>query len=267
MLKAAVIGPAGCGKTALLRSICPEYTRHFKCLGPTLVPSCPNALLGIETEADPALGKSIVHLEIWDCSGDKALFDVGAAFLNGVQLCVLVLDVSNPSCMYETEQTLAKFNLLCLMPEYDDKAMQASVVVMGTKCDLPSRPVEYERAERWANRLGYEYFECASVGEFEDEMHLQDAEQMCTWSRAIGECFSHGASKALKDGHALRALPNGRNRCRIKPDRAFALQRQRSSMHHPGVLDLPGKDSRLAGEYNSEESTSSQESESSCTIN
>lgn len=114
--------------------------------------------IGVEYQhINVLLGDSLVHLLIWDTSGQEQFQDYVVCYYRSASGFILVFDVTNEDSFLSLHKTFKLIKDHC----YNEFA---ETILVGTKCDLEEeREVSEERAQIVADELGLRYLEVSSV--------------------------------------------------------------------------------------------------------
>ena len=114
--------------------------------------------IGVEFQyVNVVLSNNLVHLLIWDTSGQEQFQDYVVCYYRSASGFILAFDVTNEDSFLSLHKTFKSIKEHC----YSEFA---ETILVGTKCDLEEeREVSQERAQIVADELGLRYLEVSSV--------------------------------------------------------------------------------------------------------
>ncbi|KAF5306556.1 hypothetical protein FQA39_LY08878 [Lamprigera yunnana] len=143
--KAVILGDQGVGKTSLVT----RYVEHVfnRQTSPTIGASYFTCSVPVEGV--------IVKLQIWDTAGQERFRSMAPLFYRSANVAVLVFDITNIDSFHNVKDWVAE-----LKGQIEEPIV---ICVVGNKSDLKSqRCISLEDANRYANRIGANYFECSA---------------------------------------------------------------------------------------------------------
>mmetsp|Transcript_34838 Transcript_34838/g.68334 ORF Transcript_34838/g.68334 Transcript_34838/m.68334 type:complete len:200 (-) Transcript_34838:103-702(-) len=147
-IKIISMGPAGSGKSCLIKRYCEEkfVPKYISTIGVDF---------GVKTVV---VDNQQVKVNFWDLAGGQEYFEVRNEFYRDAQGAILAFDVGSRSQFEQMDawaQESAKFG-----------ARDMCVVVCANKTDAKVREVKPKEAQQWAAKNGYLFFETsANTGE------------------------------------------------------------------------------------------------------
>ncbi|XP_033735032.1 ras-related protein ORAB-1-like [Pecten maximus] len=102
------------------------------------------------------IDRSEVNLRLWDTYGGERYRGPGRSYYRHCHCVIIVYDVTN-ICTFENIEKIWLRNI----EEYGSNDL--AVMIMGTKCDLPGRQVDYVTAKKFADSLDIPLIETSSL--------------------------------------------------------------------------------------------------------
>lgn len=113
-----------------------------------------------------------LKLQIWDTAGQERFRTITSAYYRGAMGIFLVYDVTDETSFISVQNW---------MKQIDENAEKQVVrVLIGNKCDMPTRTVDYERGKKFADDNGMAFFETSAK------------EDIC-----VNEAFAHMAESIV----------------------------------------------------------------------
>jgi small GTP-binding protein len=144
LVKLLIIGDSAVGKTSILiRFTDDEFsTSHL-------------ATVGIDIKNKTfELDRDVVKLQIWDSAGQERFHSIASSFYKGAMGILLVYDCTNE----DSFRNVGKW-LHSIQTHGSDNVQK---VLIGNKCDMPSRTVSTAVGERMAKEAGLKLFETSA---------------------------------------------------------------------------------------------------------
>ncbi len=145
VFKICVIGNAGVGKTTSITQFAESrFESDYK---PTIGTSI--------VKKDSIVGKSLVHLQIWDIAGQDIWTKMRRVYYGGAEGALIIFDVTRPSTFNALDNWIQEFKTFCGQDKY--------VILVGNKIDLvEQRKISYDEAKSKAKELALPYFETSA---------------------------------------------------------------------------------------------------------
>jgi len=138
------LGDAAVGKTCLLQRFCNDsYDSNML------------TTLGIEyfQRAVEIDDKSIL-MQIWDTAGQEKYKAISASFIKRADAVLLTYAVNNRQSFQHVVDWIEQIK--------NNTAEDVCIILIGSKCDVENRCVEYSEGEALAKELGVDFFETSS---------------------------------------------------------------------------------------------------------
>ncbi|XP_033985604.1 ras-related protein ORAB-1-like [Trematomus bernacchii] len=144
LFKLLLIGDAGVGKSCLLLRFADDtYTESYK-----LTIGVDFKIRTIELD-----GKTI-KLQIWDTAGAERFRTITSSYYRGALGIIVVYDVTNQESFNNVKQWLQEIDL--------NASENANKLLVGNKCDLMKKVVDYTTAKEFAENLGIPFLETSA---------------------------------------------------------------------------------------------------------
>ncbi|XP_069117625.1 ras-related protein ORAB-1-like isoform X1 [Argopecten irradians] len=140
------IGDYNAGKTSIIK-------RFAKGLFDNIVPYTIGADFSVK---DVSIDGSEVSLRLWDTAGGERYRGPGRSYYRHCHCVIIVYDVTDMDSFVNIEKIWLK-NI------EENGSRDLIVMIVGTKCDLPGRQVDYVTAKEFANNLNIPYMEISSL--------------------------------------------------------------------------------------------------------
>lgn len=141
--KVVLLGDSGVGKSSLLLQFTESYYRP---LTSTIGIDYKKSTMIIENQA--------ITLEIWDTGGQERYRSLTRNHFKNAQGVVLMYSVDNTQSYLSLSQWQADIERYC--------PPQTRVLIIGNKCDLPTRTVPVEQGLMISSRLGAPFMESSA---------------------------------------------------------------------------------------------------------
>ena len=143
-LKVMVLGESMVGKTSLITRYTNEkFGGRYLCT------------VGIDFQKKKLLisNKKIV-LQIWDTAGQERFRNVTKNYFHASQGFVLAYDINNKDSFEKMQYWVEE-----IQSNADEKI---KCILVGTKCDLDSREVQFDEGDELAEKFGFKFFETSA---------------------------------------------------------------------------------------------------------
>lgn len=136
MLKIALLGDAGVGKSSILKQYAEhEFSMQYK------------ATIGTDfTSKQLDIDGEIITLQIWDTAGQERFQSLGPSFYRGTDILIIVYDVTRPSTFENINKWRAEFNSQMGLSDSND----FPILILGNKSDSPKKSVQTSVATEFA---------------------------------------------------------------------------------------------------------------------
>lgn len=142
MFKVILIGDSGVGKTSLISQFAnKDFTETYKTtIGSDFI------VKEVVTEDE------IVTLQLWDTAGQERYLSLNDSFFRGVDLCILVFDLTRSTSLKGLEHWRSEFLKHMDIDEY-------AFVYVGNKLDSTNkRQITKHEAEKWCEEHGGAFY-------------------------------------------------------------------------------------------------------------
>ncbi|XP_066936936.1 ras-related protein ORAB-1-like [Clytia hemisphaerica] len=144
LFKILIIGDSGTGKSSLLIRFCDDFFSD-KFI----------STIGVDFKIKTiALDEKLVKLQIWDSAGQERFRTLTTTYYRGAHAIIIVYDVTDRSTFVNIGTWLAEIN--------KNATENVIIALVGNKCDIQERQVEYEAARAFADRLGVLFLETSA---------------------------------------------------------------------------------------------------------
>jgi len=153
LAKVLVIGDSGIGKTCLLLRFCENSftTSHLATIG-----------IDFKMKTIDVEGKR-VKVQIWDTAGQDRFKTITQTYYRGAMGIILGYAVNDRESFQNVENWMKQIK--------EHASEEVCKILVGNKCDMSDRCVEYEEGKRLADSYGIKFFETSA----KDSRNVNDA--------------------------------------------------------------------------------------------
>lgn len=153
LAKVLIIGDSGVGKTCLLLRFCENSftTSHLATIG-----------IDFKMKTIEVDGKR-VKVQIWDTAGQDRFKTITQTYYRGAMGIILSYAVNDRESFQNIENWMKQIK--------DHASEDVCKILVGNKCDMPDRCVDYEEGKRLADNYGIKFFETSA----KDARNVNDA--------------------------------------------------------------------------------------------
>ncbi|GMH35582.1 hypothetical protein BSKO_03450 [Bryopsis sp. KO-2023] len=139
------MGENGVGKSCLIKRYCEgKFISKYV------------ATIGVDYGVKPVdFGDFEVRMNLWDLAGGGDYLDIRMEFYKGAQGGILAYDSTNRSTFEALDRWMEEST------EFGAAGMV--VIVVATKCDVPSQKVSEQEGREWASSKGFLFFQVSSA--------------------------------------------------------------------------------------------------------
>jgi len=188
LIKLLLIGDSGVGKSCLLLRFSDDsFTHNFI------------ATIGIDFKVKTIdLDGKKIKLQIWDTAGQERFHTITTAYYRGAHGMVLVYDVTDEKSFENVRHWMKQIEL--------HAQQNCSKILLGNKCDLPTKVVSTEKGNSVASEYSVKFFETSA------KSNLNVADAFLTITRDVKNRLL-AAPAVRPDGQPVVITANG-----VKPE-------------------------------------------------
>lgn len=144
-IKISILGDSSTGKTSLISRYKNNNFDEFE-----------TSTIGVEFSPKKIIiDNEEIKLHIWDLSGQEKFRSITTSYYRNCHGIIVAFDITN----LESFKNLNKI----LLDVYKFSEPNTCIVLVGNKCDLiEKRKVPYDKAKKFANDLGIDYYETSA---------------------------------------------------------------------------------------------------------
>lgn len=144
-IKISILGDSSTGKTSLISRYKNDNFDDLE-----------TSTIGVEfTPKKIIIDNEEIKLHIWDLSGQEKFRSITTSYYRNCHGIIITFDITNS----DSFKNLNKI----LMDVYKFSDPNTCIVLVGNKCDLfEKRKIGYDRAKKFADDMGIEYYETSS---------------------------------------------------------------------------------------------------------
>jgi len=143
-IKIITLGDSGVGKTCIMQRYCQDTFTES-----TLT------TVGAEYHSKTInVNNKSVNLQVWDTAGQERYRAIAPSFIKKADVVLLTYAVDSRQSFEHVEIWLQQIK--------NNATEDICIILVGSKCDVEDRHVEYSEGETLAKRLGVEFFETSA---------------------------------------------------------------------------------------------------------
>lgn len=149
IIKVLVIGDAGVGKTSIIRRYVDDVFEIAlkNTIGVDFIP------MYMKVKDDTNRSK-VYKFQIWDCAGQERFNSIIRSYIREANVILFTFDLSDETSFEHISKWVKHIE--------NDMTHKYVSVLVGNKCDIPDRRVNYFECNEMANQLGTEFIEVSA---------------------------------------------------------------------------------------------------------
>ena len=143
-VKIVIVGDSGVGKTNILCRFCDNEfkTSYVSTIGVDFK----NKIIQVKDAS--------IRLQIWDTAGQERFKNINQTYFKGAMAVILVYSVTDPQSYENVENWIKQI--------HEHSETDIIKFLVGNKCDLQEKKIEFERGVKMANKFNMDFMEVSA---------------------------------------------------------------------------------------------------------